>query len=463
MSRAILVLGTGRCGSSAVAQVLHRLGCVMGAEFPPPKPLSDPHGVWEDAALSQLTEAIMHGEAKVEHYIGPLKERADLYGVWGFKYPRTVYFAHHIIRFLQEMGVEVRVIHTMRQPWACINSAMRAYHIGRHKAEEWYSDVSARAAARIMECDLGGIPVHRVWFDNLVADPERRVREIMAFAFEGLKQPGNRQLAAAIKCVATRPLVTPAGWGNIAVGIRMYKHPEPDFIISLLSLITGGLREGDTVLLPQKGQPNHWAADELARAFLERTQHDSILFLDDDHEFAPDALHLMRENQETWPYDAVMALIPRRNLLEPSPIIMRWLGPINTPQALLGEHYTLRPDFEEGTVQEVDVLGLGFTLFRRHVFEAMINEEHGLQFTNWFKWGIGREGEDVPFCQEMRRRGMRMAIDTNVQVGHITPVPIYYNMVREKMARSREEALQKAKDEAVAGVERQSHGMFPHR
>jgi len=36
-------------------------------------------------------------------------------------------------------------------------------------------------------------------------------------------------------------------------------------------------------------------------------------------------------------------------------------------------------------------------------------------------------------------------------------------MVREKMARSREEALQKAKDEAVAGVERQSHGMFPRR
>ena len=427
--RKILILGAGRCGTSAVAQVLHKLGCSMGDEFHPHNERSDPYGTWEDKELTELTNTVAKGETSSDGYKELVQKRN--HRMWGFKTPKLVYTA----QFLWPLMDDVRIIAVFRNPADIINSAMKAYYIGRRQANSWYSQSSAAFAARLAE--FNG-PILRVDFEDLLQNPAAHVRNIMHFAFE--KLPSNRKLGAAVECISKRTKRVVRGWGSLAVGVRIAKHPEAQFFIDWTALVTSGLRNYDTVLLPQKHMPSHWAASELARDFLKNTDKDTLFLLDDDVSFPVDALHNMRENQATWEYDAVMALITRRNIQEPSAVMMHHMGKQPLPTSLHGDHFLLRPEFEEGKVVAVDAVGLAFTLIRRRVLESMVDPEHGLQFTDFFVWGKGREGDDIPFSRGMRGKGQRMAIDTNIQVAHITAVPVTWEMVKERSNIIRDQA-----------------------
>ena len=420
--RSVLILGAGRCGTSAVAQVLHKLGCSMGDEFYPHNERSDPFGTWEDKELTELTNAVAKGEASSEGYEELVQKRN--HRMWGFKTPKLIYTA----QFLWPLMDDVRVIAVFRRPADIINSAMRAYYIGRRQANAWYSQSSAAFAARLAE--FNGT-ILRVDFEDLLQNPAAHVRNIMHFAFD--KLPSNRKLGAAVECIKQGPKRVVRGWGSLAAGVRIAKHPEAQFFIDWTALVSSGLRNYDTILLPQKFMPSHWAASELARDFLKNTDKDTLFLLDDDVSFPVDALHRMRENQATWEYDAVMALITRRNIQEPSAVMMHHMGQQPLPASLHGDHFLLRPEFEEGKVVEVDAVGLAFTLIRRHVLESIVDPEHGIQFTDFFTWGKGREGDDIPFSRGMREKGQRMAIDAGVQVAHITAVPVTWDMVKQRV------------------------------
>lgn len=421
MTRSILILGAGRCGTSAVSQVLHRLGCSMGDEFVDYNERSDPFGTWEDKELTEFTNAVATGEMPSDGYKELVQKRN--YRMWGFKTPKLVYTA----QFLGPLMDDMRIIAVFRNPADIINSAMKAYYIGRRQANAWYSQSSAAFAARLSE--FNG-PILRVDFEDLLQNPAAHVRNIMRFAFD--KLPSNRRLGAAVECIKQKPKRVVRGWGSLAIGVRIAKHPEAQFFIDWTALVTSGVRDCDTILLPQKFMPSHWAANKLAKNFLKSTTKDTLFLMDDDMSFPVDALHRMRENPDTWEYDAVMALITRRNIQEPSAVMMHHMGQQPLPASLHGDHFLLRPEFEEGKVVAVDAVGLAFTLIRRHVLESMVDPEHGIQFTDFFTWGKGREGDDIPFSRGMREKGQRMAIDASVQVAHITAIPVTWDMVRER-------------------------------
>lgn len=431
MSRLVLVLGAGRCGTAAVAQVLHKLGCSMGGEFTPYDERTDPYGTWGDKELAELTDAIAKGSASSTGYEELVRQRD--HGVWGFKAPKLV----HTAQFLWPLVDDVRIVAMFRRPAEIVNSAMRAYYIGRRQANAWYAQASAAFAARLHE--FKG-PILRVDFEDLLQNPAPHVRNIMHFVFEGQKLPTNKRLGTATNCIVQKPKRVIKGWGSIAAGVRVAKHPEAQFFVDWTALVAKGLRNYDTVLLPQKHMPSHWAANELARDFLGNTNKDTLFLLDDDVSFPVDALHNIRENRATWEYDAVMALITRRSVHEPSAVMLHHMGQQPMPRALHGDHFLLRPEFEEGKVVEVDAVGLAFTLIRRSVLESMIDPEHGMEFTDLFTWGPGREGDDIPFSRSMREKGQRMAIDTAIQVAHITAVAVTWDMVGDRANELRDHA-----------------------
>ena len=47
-----------------------------------------------------------------------------------------------------------------------------------------------------------------------------------------------------------------------------------------------------------------------------------------------------------------------------------------------------------------------------------------LDLNFWFGWGIGGEGDDIPFCRRVRELGYSMAVDTDVELGHISAMPL---------------------------------------
>lgn len=216
---------------------------------------------------------------------------------------------------------------------------------------------------------------------------------------------------------------TKNGWGTLAIGTRISKHPEVGFFTSWTAMLTGGLHQGDTVLLPQAHMPAHQAANTLARDFL-RSGKDSLLLIDDDMRFDPDAVARLRANQNNWPYDIVFAFCTHR-VWPPKPVILRVSDKQpGEPESIHGQLHDIVYEFEDGDVVPVDTVGLAFTLISRRVFEALTDPVYGPDYTYFFDYGRGRESDDISFCRRARAAGFTLAVDTSVKIEHISSLPL---------------------------------------
>lgn len=98
------------------------------------------------------------------------------------------------------------------------------------------------------------------------------------------------------------------------------------------------------------------------------------------------------------------------------------------PDALNGLYYNLLVDeVVPGVTLPVDGTGFAFTLIRREVIERMTDPQWGASFTPYVQWGASGEGEDVNFCRRAGSLGFNVAVDCDVQVGHIGSVVYGYD------------------------------------
>lgn len=403
MSRCILVLGTECSGVSVVSEVLHKLGCPIGGNF-------------GDPDFSQVVQQIIDRKEGFQKLESLLKSRLGK-TVWGLSGSDLLQTAQFIIPMLHQLGCEVRVVVCRRNRAEIINKYMRTHCRGRTLSEEWYEESITSLAARLLE--YRG-PKLEIWYEDLLEEPKAYTRALMHYVFEGLELPDPIQFRSASQHIKAKPKKKLSGWGDIAVGIRVAKSPEPHFFVDWTKLLTGGLRGKDVVLMPQMFAPAHWAANKVVKAFLE-TDKDTLLFIDDDMTFPMRALHDLRENKSNWGYDLVMGFCTRRGW-PPQPIVYHLKEVPKMPQALRGDQFSMEMDFEDGDVVEVDAVGLGFTVIRRQVLEEMIDLEKGLEDTSFFKYEAG-ESEDIYFSRTARNLGFRMAVDTSVKIGHISHQP----------------------------------------
>jgi hypothetical protein len=220
-------------------------------------------------------------------------------------------------------------------------------------------------------------------------------------------------------------------FGRIAVGCRIGKHPEAAFFAAWTGLVVEGLCDGDIVLAPSAYSPAHWASDFLARQFL-KSECDTLLMIDDDMDFPPDALGRLRANEASFGYDIVFALCTTREL-PPVPVLLRLAE--EQPGSGAVEKFDRVTRFYLGRVIPVDTVGLAFTLIRRRVFERMM--ETSLTSTSiddacFFTYGPGRETDDAPFCRTARRLGFALAVDTAVHIDHIAAIPLGWRHVEKR-------------------------------
>jgi hypothetical protein len=397
----------------------------MGTEFVP-KDANNQYGTYEDREMFNAVRDVMEGR-RPESDLAELVAKRSGQLIWGIKDPALAQAAHYLWPYTGETFVVL----VKRDRQSVINSYMRAYGRGRVFANKWYDGTLRDLAARMMEFDG---PILDVDFSDLMEDSAGQVARIVDFAFAGMDKPPELFVKDAIGSVRQeKPLNK--GWGEVAVGVRVARHPDPFFFADWTALLTTGLRGGDTVLMPAMHMPAHWASRKIVEQFLE-SKKDSLLFVDDDMTFNWDALHRMRDNEDTWKFDVVSGLAVRRSVESPTAVVMLKQDELPLPHRLRGDSFEKYPLVKEGNVIDVDAVGLAFTLVRRSVFEKLLDDTWDVEYSviDLFNYGPGYESDDLPFSRACREAGLRLGVDTNIMLGHVANHSLSYEDYKKWLA-----------------------------
>lgn len=159
-NKPVLVVGTGRSGTSAVAKACIDLGVYMGSRWKPEDD-NNPGGTWEDQDWNVLNCQRLAGDVDKEKWENTVRFfariRDDEYKQWGFKDPRTSHFLQEYIELLEPKFVWAR-----RNIVESIASCMRCYNMSLQQASELMLFRDA-----VLNKYLVGQPVLEVWCGDL--------------------------------------------------------------------------------------------------------------------------------------------------------------------------------------------------------------------------------------------------------------------------------------------------------
>jgi O-antigen biosynthesis protein len=199
-SRAVLVLGMHRSGTSALARGLQMLGIYLGNDFIRAKP-DNPTGYWEDRKIYEINERLLatfglkwEDVALIDHArwhepeVEALRTEAVEYlrsafvghQLWGFKDPRTIRLLPFWRSVLQLLGVEESYLLVIRNPRSVANSLMRRHGMDAVTAHLlWLVYVVPNLST------IAGQPFVVADYDMVMALPRQQLERIA----RGLKVP----------------------------------------------------------------------------------------------------------------------------------------------------------------------------------------------------------------------------------------------------------------------------------
>src|SRR5271155_43454 len=153
-SRAVLVLGMHRSGTSAITRGMQMLGVYLGDDFLSPKP-DNPTGYWEDRNIFEINERLLRVfglkwedvaligddqwqepgvEALRDEAIEYLRSKFLGHALWGFKDPRTIRLLPFWQPILRSLGVDESYLLVVRNPRSVADSLMQRQGIDARTA-----------------------------------------------------------------------------------------------------------------------------------------------------------------------------------------------------------------------------------------------------------------------------------------------------------------------------------------
>lgn len=180
----IMVVGPGRCGTSAVAGFIHKLGVKM-TDTPEFCDESNPVGFYEDIEFLKLNDAMTRRKITTRRFIVGLRALIDSKKEpWGLKHPATSEF---MPVYLSLLGDDIRFVRMRRNPDDVVNSMSKQYG--------WSQEQSLHVTLRreaLLDCHLKDYPVLEVQFSDL------RNREVLENIAEFVGMPLNEEAVSHI-------------------------------------------------------------------------------------------------------------------------------------------------------------------------------------------------------------------------------------------------------------------------
>lgn len=201
MDRAIIVLCVGRCGSSLVSGILHRLNITMAVRLDGCG-LANPKGYYEDVVLRNLNESVIRNKkpnvsATFREYIEQRRQKT----LWGIKDPRLTLTFEAIEPLLDDY----RILIPIRSDGEMLQSFEKNCNpkspIIQLAGANFVQHIAAqqRRIAEILERYRAQYKT--VCFTDLLSDPQHSIENIRDFAYEGLMDLGKPDINEALKFV----------------------------------------------------------------------------------------------------------------------------------------------------------------------------------------------------------------------------------------------------------------------
>jgi len=411
MGRCILVLSTGRSGTSIVAGMLAALGVKMGESFMPAS-RHNPYGTFEDRAWFRHARDVLGG---AEPEYASLIKMHDGDEVWGVKDPALAHVAQHILPLLEDVRVVVA-----RRPWEqSVRSFARAYGHTMIEALAWHQNVSAALEQRLAEYDG---PILELEYADMLNEPQETAVRLAAFAYEGIGEATPEQIEAAAAHV--RPPLVDFDDQKVAIGHPLIGgSPTWGLYKTLMDLDKpAGYKVS---LTRESGLPVDVARNEICRWFLENTRADWLLMTDGDAVLHEDTLRRMM----SWDKPVVSALAflrfrpcfpslaywrPERKLYRFAvPEVRQWIADHRLSRAKVGPWVIYpRPDDGLWLLREHNgYTGAHCVLFKREALEAIK--------APWFHRLKNLVGEDRFFFAKAQVSGVDTYVDMTTVAGHL--------------------------------------------
>lgn len=149
---------------------------------------------------------------------------------------------------------------------------------------------------------------------------------------------------------------------------------------------------------------------------VQRLEGDVLVFCDDDMVWKPDAIKRLVQTREEYDLDMLGALCFRRGEPFQPTLYMR-----EQPDEGM---YNFLERWDSDLV-EVDATGMAFCVIHKRVFERIagkpmpsLEERMNMGPPQFFRW-VGTLGEDLRFCQDAKRAGCKIWVDTRIEIDHV--------------------------------------------
>lgn len=205
----IIVLGSHRSGTSAVAGILHHLGVYMGDNFQEPND-ANPKGYWEDPEFSEVNEhiydslkgsphesrplppgALNDRNKSLNHWYYLMEKRNKDHCVWGFKDPKFSLIAKHVMKCVSTWPVEgprflsecCTIIRTHREVDDTVFSLVRAlgFHCKDTNIDMWRAYVNRYIAEINSFCEIYDGPILNLDYSMIRNNPKEMIDDICEF------------------------------------------------------------------------------------------------------------------------------------------------------------------------------------------------------------------------------------------------------------------------------------------
>ena len=209
-SRAVLVIGMHRSGTSALARGLQMLGVYLGNNFLDTRP-DNPTGYWEDKNIYELNERLLAAlglkweevaliddtlwhKPQVEtlrtEAVEYLRSEFVSHPLWGFKDPRTIRLLPFWQSALRRLEVDECYLVVVRNPRSVALSLLK-----RHGMDEITAHFLWLVYMVPYLSEIAGKPFIVADYDMVMADPRQQIERIA----RGLKIPLNESSTTTIE------------------------------------------------------------------------------------------------------------------------------------------------------------------------------------------------------------------------------------------------------------------------